>query len=79
MQGLGKGGQRQLSSDLGHFLRLYQRKAQKGVEPNDRRYDHEVERIFRRLKPEDLDVLLNGEEDERPDLSNEELQSEPGE
>jgi hypothetical protein len=71
MQGLSKNGRKQLAEDLGQFLRLYQRKAQKGVEPNDRRYDHQVELIVQRLKPEDLDLLLNGEEDERRDLTNE--------
>ena len=75
MQGLTKKGRKQLARDLGQFLRLYQRKAQKGVEPNDRRYDHDVERILQRLKPEDLDTLLNGEEDERLNLSKEEPQS----
>lgn len=61
---MGKNGRKQLSRDLGQFLRLYQKRAQKGEEPNDRRYNPEVERIVQRLKPEDLDVLLNGEEDE---------------
>jgi hypothetical protein len=50
---------------VGTFLRLYGRRAQKGVEPNDRPYDPEVENYLRRLKPEDLDVLLHGESDER--------------
>jgi hypothetical protein len=72
MQGLSKNRRKQLSRDLGQFLRLYQRKAQKGVESNDRRYDPGVEWILQRLKPEELDVLLNGEEDERLNLSNQE-------
>lgn len=66
MQGLSKNGRKQLSRDLGQFLRLYRRKAQKGVEPNDRRYDQRIERILQRLKPEELDLLLNGEEDLGP-------------
>lgn len=61
MLGLSKNARKQLARDVGHFLRLYQRKAQKGVEPNDRRYDHKIERILQRLKPEELDFLLNGE------------------
>ena len=64
MQGLSKKGRKELARHVGAFLRQYQRKAQKGVEPNDRKYDREVERIIRRLKPEDLDVLLNGDADE---------------
>jgi hypothetical protein len=47
------------------FLRLYGRRAQKGVEPNDRPYNTEVEAYVKRLKPEDLDCLLHGDEDER--------------
>ena len=65
MQGLSKNRRKQLSRDLGEFLRLYGRKAQKGVEPNDRRYSIEVEQILQRLKPEELDVLLNGDGEER--------------
>jgi|tagenome__1003787_1003787.scaffolds.fasta_scaffold20988359_8 hypothetical protein len=72
MHGLSKNGRRQLARDLGNFLRLYRRKAQKGVEPNDRLYDHQVERILQRLKPEELDTLLNGEAEERMNFSNEE-------
>jgi hypothetical protein len=47
------------------FLRLYGRRAQKGVEPNDRRYSPDVEAYVKRLKPEELDRLLHGDEDER--------------
>jgi hypothetical protein len=54
-----------VEAQLGEFLRLYGRKAQKGCEPNDRRYDREIEVYLKRLRPEELDVLLNGEEDER--------------
>ena len=65
MHGLSKNGRKEMSKRLGHFLRLYPRRAQKGVEPNDRPYEPQVERVIRRLKPEDLDILLNSEEDER--------------
>jgi hypothetical protein len=65
LHGLSKNGKERLSRDLGEFLRLYQRRAQKGMEPNDRRYNPEVGRIVQRLKPEELDLLLNGEADER--------------
>lgn len=54
-----------LSRQIGGFLQQYQRQAQKGQEPNDRGYDREIEKIIRKLKPEELDVLLNGEADER--------------
>jgi hypothetical protein len=50
---------------MGTFLRQYRRRAHKGWDPNDRGYDREIEAFLRKLKAEDLDVLLNGEEDER--------------
>jgi hypothetical protein len=54
-----------MERQVGAFLRLYGRRAQKGVEPNDRRYDPQVENYLTRLKPEDLDQLLHGDEDDR--------------
>ena len=54
-----------ISKEFGTFLRLYGRKAQKGCEPNDRRYDVAIERELRRLKPEELNRLINGDADER--------------
>ena len=72
MRGASKGDKEYLSKQMGVFLRQYARRAQAGVEPNDRLYDSAIERYLRKLKPEDLDVLLNGEEDERfpPKISN---------
>jgi hypothetical protein len=41
----------------------YGRKAQKGVEPNDRRYERKTEKIVKRMKPDELDQFLrDGEE-----------------
>lgn len=45
-----------IARELGTFLRLYGRKAQKGCEPNDRPYDSLIEHSLRRLKPEILDM-----------------------
>jgi hypothetical protein len=59
---LSKRGQK-LRQDLTLFLKQYARKAQKSGEPNDRRYDRKIEALVKRLRPEDLDLLL-GEEDE---------------
>jgi hypothetical protein len=45
------------------FAQQYGRKAQKGVEPNDRRFDEKVEKSVKRMNPEALDELLrDGEE-----------------
>jgi hypothetical protein len=43
---------------VGRFVRQYERKAQKGVEPNDRRYDRKVEKAVKRMTPQQLDELL---------------------
>jgi ribosomal protein S18 len=40
------------------FVKQYGRKAQKGIEPNDRRYDRKIEKAVKRMKPEALDALL---------------------
>jgi ribosomal protein S18 len=48
---------------LRRFVQEYGRKAQKGVEPNDRGYDREIEKAVKRMKPDELDRLLReGEE-----------------
>jgi len=58
-----------MASVIGLFLQQYQRKAQRGAEPNDRQYDRKIERYIRRMKPEELDKVLNGEEGDRLDES----------
>jgi hypothetical protein len=44
------------------FMRRYGRKAQRGVEPNDRCYSREVEMALKQLKPEALDRLIREDE-----------------
>jgi hypothetical protein len=68
MRGISKGDRQGLEKKIGRFLQQYQRKAQKGREPNDRLYDRGIEQYLRKLRPEELDVLLNGAEDERQGL-----------
>ena len=52
-------------------IRLYERqagrRAQKGVEPNDRRHDREVEQAVSRMNPFDLAALLDGDPSEGSD------------
>lgn len=45
------------------FAKLYARKAQRGVEPNDRRFDRKVEKLVKKLRPEELSRLLHEDED----------------
>lgn len=54
-----------MAAQIGEFLRQYRRKAQRGIEPNDRQYSRKFEQKLKRMRPEELDELLNGfEEDE---------------
>ncbi|WP_322043727.1 hypothetical protein [Paraburkholderia sp. J67] len=52
-----------LAGALGCFVQQYARKARAGgLDPNDRRYDHKIEKTMRRLRPEELSGLLSGDE-----------------
>ena len=55
------------AATLALFVKRYARKAQKGVEPNDRRYDRKIEQRVRRMAPEALDALLREGDDETLD------------
>lgn len=48
-------------AELFEFLRQYSRKAPKRGEPNDRGYDRRLEERIKRMDPEELDKLLNGD------------------
>ncbi|KML45192.1 hypothetical protein VL15_36790 [Burkholderia cepacia] len=54
--------QSRLVGELGIFVKRYGRRAQKHVDPNDRRYDHDVERTIARLSPAALSDLLVGDD-----------------
>jgi hypothetical protein len=50
----------QLSDKLRTFVRQCGRKKPRGSkEPNDRGFDHDLQQIIKRMKPEELDELLN--------------------
>ncbi len=51
-----------MAAQIGEFMRQYRRKAQPGTEPNDRKYSRKMERKLRRMRPEDFDQLLHGED-----------------
>jgi hypothetical protein len=50
---------------LATIVRQYARKAQRGVEPNDRRYDRSVEAAMNRMSADELDRLLREDEDDQ--------------
>jgi hypothetical protein len=57
----GKKKKEWLKSNIGQFVKEYCRKAQRGVEPNDRQYDRKVEKLIKRMDPKELSELLNEE------------------
>ena len=52
-----------LAAATARYLRQIGRKAQKGVEPNDRGFDHELDEKLKRMRPEDVDTLFRGGDD----------------
>ncbi len=53
----------QRAARIALYFQQVGRPAQKnGLDPNDRRYDHEIEREMRGIKPQELDALLNGDD-----------------
>jgi len=50
------------AAGLQRVIQQYGRKAQKGVEPNDRRFRRETQGAVKRMKPEDLDEILREDE-----------------
>lgn len=46
------------AGELATFVQQYARKAHPNWDPNDRRYDREVENRAKRMNPEELDRLL---------------------
>jgi predicted aminopeptidase len=51
------------AAQIKRFVLQYGRTAQKGIEPNDRWYDREIEAAVRRMSPEQLDELMRDDED----------------
>lgn len=53
-----------LLGDVGVFLKQYKRKAYPTHDPNDRRYDREVEKKVKSMSPEKLSNLMSGEDED---------------
>lgn len=49
---------RRLVAATARYLRQIGRKAQKGVEPNDRGFDRKLDEKLKRMRPEDVDTLF---------------------
>ena len=51
------------AATVGTFLVQYGRRARRGLDPNDRSYDRDVEKALKQMKPEQLDQLVRDDED----------------
>ena len=51
------------TAEIAVFLKQFGRKAQKRVEPNDRRYSHELESKLKAMPADLLDRLMREDED----------------
>ncbi len=63
----GKKKKEWLKNNIAQFVKEYGRKAQRGVEPNDRQYDRKVEKLIKRMDPKELSELLNEESASEPE------------
>ena len=57
---------KKLQAEIGAFLKQYARKAHAGHDPNDRPYDRRIEAMVKRMKPEELDELMHGPDEDEP-------------
>ena len=48
-----------LKEDIRLFVQRYGREAQRGVDPNDRKYDRKLAAIIGKMSAEELDAILN--------------------
>lgn len=53
---------KRIKSSIGFFLKQYKRKSNKCFDPNDRSYDRKLERIVKKMPPEELSKLINYDE-----------------
>jgi hypothetical protein len=53
-----------LEGEIGAFVRQYARRRHAGHDPNDRRYDRELECRIKRMHPRELDLLMRGEDED---------------
>ena len=55
---------KKLRQEIRAFLQQYGRKTKGNFDPNDRRYDRKIEALIQRMKPEELDEIMRGENDD---------------
>jgi hypothetical protein len=55
---------KKLEANIGEFIRQYTHKHKNTPDPNDRTYDRKVEEQIKRIRPEELNRLLYGQEED---------------
>jgi hypothetical protein len=55
---------KRVQDEIGGFLRQYRRRAHRGMDPNDRLYDRHLEKVVKRMPPEDLQRAIDRELDD---------------
>lgn len=50
-----------IEKEIGYFLKEYRRK--RGCDPNDRHYSRKLEDIIKRMDPEELSLIMHGDDD----------------
>lgn len=54
---------KKIKAEYGRFIQQYARKkSKKGYDPNDRAYDRKLEEKLKRMKPEAIQELLDGDD-----------------
>ena len=53
---------KKLRQEIRVFVQQYGRKANRNIDPNDRRYDRKIEALIKRMKPEELDEIMRGDD-----------------
>ena len=53
---------KRLEGAIGSFVQQYARKRHAGHDPNDRRYDRNIEKKIRHMKPDELSRLMSDDE-----------------
>ncbi len=51
------------AAEIRRFVQPYGRRAQRGMEPNDRHFDPEIEKAVQCMSPEDLDRLMQDDKE----------------
>jgi hypothetical protein len=59
---MAKRDKKKLASRISIFAKKYARRAHPGHDPNDRNYDRKIEKLVKRMKPEELDRIMRDDD-----------------